>query len=325
MKKIRTLSLTVALAAFSITQSYAEPKSGIAMLGEPALPADFKSLPYANPDAPQGGVLKQAVTGTFDSLNPFIVKGSAATGIRTFVFESMLGRNWAEPFSLYGLLAATIDTSEDRQNFTFKLRPEAKFSDGSPVTSADIVFTLETLRDKGRPNFKNNFSKITKMEAPDEHTIVFTQDKGDRELPMIIGLMPILSKKSWEGKTFDESSLNPIIGSGPYVFGDVKPGEQITYKKNPDYWGKNLPISKGLWNFDTFRFDYYKDANAAFEAFKKGDVDVRTEGDPVRWTTGYKFPAVEEGKVVLEKVEQHSPAPASGFDRRPQTTRHRRC
>ncbi len=313
MKKIRTLSLTVALAALFCTQSFAEPKFGIAMLGEPALKSDFKSLPYANPDAPQGGVLKQAVTGTFDSLNPFIVKGSAATGIRTFVFESLLGRNWAEPFSLYGLLAETIDTSDDRQTFTFKLRPEAKFSDGSPVTSADIVFSLETLRDKGRPNFKNNFSKITKMETPDEHTITFTQDKGDRELPMIIGLMPILSKKSWEGKTFDESSLNPIIGSGPYVFGDVKPGEQITYKKNPDYWGKNLPINKGLWNFDTFRFDYYKDANAAFEAFKKGDVDVRTEGDPVRWTTGYKFPAVEEGKVLIEKIDQHSPAPASGF------------
>jgi peptide/nickel transport system substrate-binding protein len=316
MKKIRTLhsfAFGVALAALSFTPSYAESKHGIAMLGDPALAADFGHLPYTNPDAPQGGILKQAVTGTYDSLNPFIVKGNAATGIRTFVFESMMGRNGAEPFALYGLLAESIDVTDDRQTFTFKLRPEAKFSDGASVTAADVLFSMETLRDKGRPNFKNNFSKITKTETPDEHTIVFTQDKGDRELPMIVGLMPIVSKKSWEGRTFDESSLTPIIGSGPYVIGDVKPGEMISYKKNPDYWGKNLPLNKGLWNFDTFRFDYYRDANAAFEAFKKGDADVRTESDPGRWTTGYKFAAVDEGKVLLEEFEPKTPAPTSGL------------
>jgi peptide/nickel transport system substrate-binding protein len=313
MKKIRTLALAAVFTALTTSIGFAEPKSGIAMLGEPALPANFKNLPYANPDAPQGGVLKQAVTGTYDSVNPFIVKGNAATGIRTFVFESLLGRNWAEPFSLYGLLAATIDATDDRQTFTFKIRPEAKFSDGSPVTSADVQWTMETLRDKGRPNFKNNFSKISKIETPDDHTIVFHQEKGDRELPMIIGLMPILSKTSWDGKTFDESSLNPIIGTGPYVFGDIKPGEAISYKRNPDYWGKNLAISKGLWNFDTFRFDYYKDANTAFEAFKKGDVDIRTEADPTRWNTGYKFDAVTQGKIVQEQFEAKTPSPTTGF------------
>jgi peptide/nickel transport system substrate-binding protein len=313
MKKIRTLALAAVFTALTTSMALAEPKSGIAMLGEPALPANFKNLPYANPDAPQGGVLKQAVTGTYDSVNPFIVKGNAATGIRTFVFESLLGRNWAEPFSLYGLLAETIDATDDRQTFTFKIRPEAKFSDGSTVTSADVQWTMETLRDKGRPNFKNNFSKISKVETPDDHTIIFHQEKGDRELPMIIGLMPILSKSSWDGKTFDESSLNPIIGTGPYVFGDVKPGETISYKKNPDYWGKNLAISKGLWNFDTFRFDYYKDANTAFEAFKKGDVDIRTEADPTRWNTGYKFDAVTQGKIVQEQFEAKTPSPTTGF------------
>jgi peptide/nickel transport system substrate-binding protein len=313
MKKIRTLALATVLVSLSTLPSFAEPKHGMAMLGDPALPADFKHLPYTNPDAPQGGILKQAVTGTFDSVNPFIIKGNAATGARTLVFESMMGRSGAEPFSLYGLLAQSTDVTDDRQTFTFKLRPEAKFSDGTPVTSADVVFSMETLRDKGRPNYKNNYSKLSKVETPDEHTIIFHQEKGDRELPMIIGLMPIISKKSWDGKTFDESSLSPIIGSGPYVFGDIKPGEMVSYKKNPDYWGKNLPINKGLWNFDTFRFDYYRDANAAFEAFKKGDADIRTESDPGRWNTGYKFPAVTEGKVILEKVEQKTPAPASGF------------
>ena len=313
MKKIRTLALAAVFAALSSTISYAAPKHGIVMLGEPALPTDFKNLPYANPDAPQGGTLKQATTGTFDSINPFIVKGNAATGVRTFVFESLMGRNWGEPFGLYGLLAETIDVTDDRQTFTFRLRPEAKFSDGSPVTAADVLWSMETLRDKGRPNFKNNIGKITKIETPDDHTIVFHQDKGDRELPMIIGLVPILSKKSWDGKVFDESTVLPITGTGPYVFGDIKPGEMISYKKNPDYWGKNLSLNKGLWNFDNFRFDYYKDANAAFEAFKKGDADVRTEGDPIRWKTGYNFPAVNEGKVLTEFVEQKTPAPTSGL------------
>jgi peptide/nickel transport system substrate-binding protein len=313
MKKIRTLALAAVFAALSTTISSAEPKHGMAMLGDPALPPDFKNLPYANPDAPQGGILKQAVTGTYDSVNPFIVKGNAVTGPRTFVFESLMGRNWGEAFTLYGLLAESIDVSDDRQVFTFKLRPEAKFSDGTPVTAADVQWSMETLRDKGRPNFKNNIGKLSKIEVLDEHTIKFTQEKGDRELPMIIGLVPILSKKSWDGKAFDESTVEPLIGSGPYVFGDIKPGESISYKKNPDYWGKNLAISKGLWNFDSFRFDYYKDANAAFEAFKKGEADVRTEGDPVRWKTGYTFPAVNEGKVLTEFMEAKTPAPASGL------------
>lgn len=313
MKKIRKLALAAVFTAIATSIAMAEPKPGIAMLGDPALPADFKSLPYANPDAPQGGILKQAVTGTFDSVNPFIVKGNAATGPRTFVFESLMGRNWGEPFALYGLLAESIDVTDDRQTFTFKLRPEAKFSDGARVTAADVQWSMETLRDKGRPNFKNNIGKLAKIEVLDDHTIKFTQEKGDRELPMIIGLVPILEKKAWDGKAFDESTVEPLVGSGPYVFGDIKPGEMISYKKNPDYWGKNLPINKGLWNFDSFRFDYYKDASAAFEAFKKGDVDVRTEGDPVRWKTGYTFPAVNEGKVLTEFMVAKTPSPASGL------------
>ena len=316
MNMIRTLASLCAggvLAVSSLSTALSAPQAGIAMHGEPLLPADFKNLPYANPDAPQGGTLKQAITGTFDSLSPFIVKGTAATGVRTYVFESLMGRNWDEAFSLYGLLAESIDVSDDRQTFTFKIRPEAKFSDGKSVTAADVVFSMETLRDKGRPNYKNSYSKITKVETPDDHTVIFHQESGDRELPLIVGVMPIVPKHAWEGKAFDETSLDPIIGSGPYVIAEAKAGESITYKKNPDYWGKALAISKGLWNFDTVRFDYYRDANAAFEAFKKGDADIRTEGDPVRWSTGYDFPAVKNGKVTLEKIIQRSPAPASGF------------
>ncbi len=310
---IRRSFLFAASVLFSASLVHADPKHGIAMQGDPALPPDFKNLPYVNPDAPQGGQLRQAITGTFDTLNPFIIKGNAANGIRTYMFESLMARNGDEPFSLYGLLAESIDVSGDRQTFTYKIRPEAKFSDGTPVTAADVVFSMETLRDKGRPNYKNNYAKVKSVETPDDHTLVFRQDAGDRELPLIMGLMPILSKKSWQGRNFDEITFVPLVGSGPYVIDDVKADESISYKKNQDYWGKGLSINKGLWNFDTVRFDYYRDANAAFEAFKKGDVDVRMEEEPSRWNKAYDFAALTEGKVVKEFVEQRSPAPASGF------------
>ncbi|MFN4141968.1 extracellular solute-binding protein [Aestuariivirga sp.] len=313
MTTIRSLALFASAVLVLASPSRAEPKHGIAMHGEPALPADFAHLPYVNPEAPKGGQLRQAVTGSFDSVNPFIVKGSSATGVRAYVFESLLGRNWAEPFSLYGLLAESIDVSDDRQTFTFRLRPEAKFSDGTPVTAEDVEFSLETLRDKGRPNFRNSYSKITKVETPDPRTITFRQDSGDRELPLIIGVMPILSKAFWQGKDFAQTTLDPIIGSGPYVMKAVKAGESIVYAKDPDYWGKDLPLQKGMWNFDEVRFDYYRDANAAFEAFKSGLADIRIEADPVRWNTGYDFPAVKEGRVMLEKIQQKTPAPASGL------------
>jgi peptide/nickel transport system substrate-binding protein len=310
---IRRVFLFAAALLISAGQLSAAPKHGFAMQGDPALPPDFQHLPYVNPDAPQGGQLRQAVTGNFDSLNPFIVKGTAARDIRTFTFESLMGRNWDEPLAVYGLLAESIDVADDRQTFTFKLRPEARFSDGTPVTSADVVFTLETLRDKGRPNFKNSYGKVTSMETPDAQTIIFKQEAGDRELPLIIGVMPILSKQSWQSRNFEDATLTPLVGSGPYVVSVAKPDETITFQKSPNYWGKGLPITKGLWNFETVRFDYYRDANATFEALKKGDADVRIEPDPARWTKAYDFAAVTDGRVIKEFVEQRSPAPAAGL------------
>jgi peptide/nickel transport system substrate-binding protein len=309
---IRSVWFVVGLSLCAST-AFAAPKHAIAMLGEPAMAADYKSLPYANPDAPQGGTLRQAMVGTFDSLNPFIIKGNAATGLRTYVFESIMYRNYSEPFSLYCLLCESIDVSDDRQTFTFKLRPDVRFSDGSPLTTADIIFTMETLRGHGRSNFKNAYAKIKKIETPDAQTLVFHQEAGDRELPLLLGLMPVFSKTSAEGKDFESPSMTGFIGTGPYVVADAKADEIITYKKNPDYWGKAHPINRGLWNFDTLRFDYYRDANTAFEAFKKGDADIRTEADPVRWTSAYDFPAVADGRVIKEKIESKTPAPTTGF------------
>jgi peptide/nickel transport system substrate-binding protein len=291
----------------------AEPRHGIAMHGEPALPRGFEHLPYADPDAPQGGILRQATTGSFDSVNPFIVKGEKALSVSTYVFESMMGRNQAEPFTVYGLLAETIDVSPDRNRMTFVLRREARFSDGKSVTAADVVFSLATLRDHGLPRFKTYYSKIRKIETPDSRTITLTQDESDRELPLIIGLMPILPKHYWEKRSFEASTLDPIMGSGPYVLSEIRPGERVSYRKNPDYWGKALPFNRGLWNFDEVRIDYFRDNNSAFEAFKKGLADIRVEPDPARWSQAYDFPAVTDGRIIRERIEQKTPAPASGF------------
>ena len=309
---IRSAIVALSLSLATST-ACAEPKHALAMLGEPAMAADFKSLPYANSDAPHGGTLRQAIVGTFDSMNPFIVKGNAAINIRTYVIESLMYRSYAEPFTLYCLLCESIDVSDDRQTFTFKLRPDVKFSDGSPLTTADVIFSMETLRDHGRPNFKTAYSKIKKVETPDDHTLVFHQEAGDRELPLLVGLMSVFSKKSAEGRDFESPSMDGFIGTGPYVVDQAKADEIISYKKNPDYWGKDHPLNKGLWNFDVVRYDYYRDANSAFEAFKKGEADVRIESDPVRWTSAYDFPAVKDGKVILEKIDSHWAAPTTGF------------
>ncbi len=313
---IRTWISSAFLALLCLTSApfaTAEPRHGLAMHGDPALPADFQNLPYADPDAPQGGILRQATTGSFDSVNPFIVKGQKALNVSTYVFESMLTRNYAEPFTVYGLLAESIDVTPDRNRMTFVLRPEARFSDGRPVTSADVVFSLATLRDHGLPRFKRYYSKIKTLETPDARTIVMTQDQGDRELPLIMGLMPILPKHYWETRDFEASTLDPIMGSGPYVLAEIRPLERVTFRKNPDYWGKALPIGRGLWNFDEVSIDYFRDSNSAFEAFKKGLVDVRVEADPARWSQAYDFPAVKDGRIVRERFDLRTPAPATGF------------
>ena len=253
------------------------------MHGEPALPPDFKHLPYANPDAPQGGQLRQAVTGSFDSVNPFIVKGTPAVNVRTYVFESLLGRNWDEPFSLYGLLAETIDVSDDRQTFTFKLRPEAKFSDGTPVTAADVVFSVETLRDKGRPNFKNVlFEDHSDRNARSRSTIIFTSGRGR---PRIAAHRrrhadPLQGLSGRAGSSTRPRST-PSSDRAPMSSARSRPGEAIIFRKNPGLLGQGpAHRSRGLWNFDEVRFDYYRDANAAFEAFKKGDGRCPHRGRP---------------------------------------------
>jgi peptide/nickel transport system substrate-binding protein len=276
----------------------------IAMHGEPALPPDFAALPYVNPNAPKGGQLTQGILGTFDSLNPFIVKGLPvpALQIRGPVIESLMTRGYDEPFTLYGLLARSVETDPDRTYVTFELDPRAKFADGMPVMAADVIFSWQLLRDHGRPNYRTYYLKVTAATALTDRTVRFDlTGNTDRELPLILGLMPILPRHAVDPDRFEETSLAPPLGSGPYVVADVDAGHSVTLRRNPDYWGRNLPVNRGLWNFDTIRLDFYRDASSHFEGFKKGLYDVRTESDPGRWETSYDFPAARDHRVVKEE------------------------
>ncbi|GGH20039.1 ABC transporter substrate-binding protein [Alsobacter metallidurans] len=287
------------------------------MHGEPALPPDFAALPYVRADAPKGGRIVFGVQGSFDTLNPYVVRGIAAQGIAPptgLVFQALMARSFDEPFTLYGLVAESIETPDDRSWVIFRLNPKARFSDGAPVTAEDVLFTWDLLRTKGKPNLRSWYGKVSRATAVDGRTIRFDLDAGgDRELPLILALMPVLPKHATDPATFEQTTLAPPVGTGPYVVAQAKPGESITYRRNPDYWAKDLPISRGLYNPDEIRFDYYRDANALFEAFKGGLYDVRSEDSPTRWTTGYDFPAVRDGRVVKDPVPVRTPKGMNAF------------
>jgi peptide/nickel transport system substrate-binding protein len=290
----------------SAAESYA-----IAMHGAPALPADFTHMPYANPDAPKGGRLVQGLLGTFDSLNPLIVKGLAIQQIRGFVVESLMARGNDEAFTLYGLLARSVETDDARSYVTFHLDPRARFSDGQPVTAGDVLFSWTLLRDHGRPNHRQYYAKVARAEAPDPLTVRFDfGGAGDRELPLILGLMPVLPQHAVDVATFEETSMTAPIGSGPYRVSAVKPGASVTLTRNPDYWGRDLPVNRGLWNFDEIKIDFYREANGYFEAFKRGLYDFRVESEPLRWHDGYDFPAARHGEVIRDAIKTGMPQPA---------------
>jgi peptide/nickel transport system substrate-binding protein len=283
----------------------------IAMHGAPALPATFTHMPYANPDAPKGGRLVQGILGTFDSLNPLIVRGLAVQQMRGFVVESLMERGNDEPFTLYGLLARTVETDDARSYVTFRLDPRARFSDGQPVTADDVLFSWALLRDKGRPNHRQYYSKVAKAEALDPLTVRFDfGGVGDRELPLILGLMPVLPRRAVDPATFEETSMTTPIGSGPYRVTHVNPGVSVTLTRNPDYWGRDLPVNRGLWNFNEIRLDFYREANGYFEAFKRGLYDLRVESEPLRWHDGYDFPAVRSGEVIRDTIKTGMPQPS---------------
>ena len=302
-------SAVLSFTAVGVDKAHAAPAHGVAMYGTPQYPADFTHYSYTNPDAPKGGALRLGTTGTFDSLNPFIVKGRPGQGMRGLVFESLMDRSQDEAFTLYGLLAQSIDMPEDRSRVTFSLNPTAKFSDGTPVTVDDVIFTWETLKEKGKPFHRSYYSKVVKIERPDAQSITFIfNDEGDREIPLIMGLMPILPKHIFKDGVFEKANLDAPIGSGPYRIKKAEAGLQIVYERRDDYWGKDLPVNVGRHNVDKLVYDYYLDSNAAFEAFKKGLYDMRGENDPTRWATGYDFPAVKEGRIRKQSFVKKVPS-----------------
>ena len=302
-----------ALALVTAGPNAAEAAYAIAMHGGPALPENFTAMPYVNAQASKGGRLVEGMQGTFDSLNPLIVLGLSVQAVRGFVYESLLARGYNEPFTLYGLLARSVETDDARDYVTFSIDPAARFSDGVPVTADDVVFSWALLRDHGRPNHRTYYSKVVRAQILDKYTVRFDLAGDNRELPLILGLMPVLPKHAVNVATFERTTLAKPIGTGPYVVSDVQVGKSVTFKRDPNYWGNALPINRGLWNFDEVRLDYYRNSNSYFEAFKAGLYDVRSEQDPTRWQTQYDIPAVRAGRIVKQTFTDGQPKPASDY------------
>ena len=306
-----TLAVAVTLVGKA---AIAEPQHGIAMYGDPALPPDFVSLPYANPDAPTGGQIVTAEVGSFDSLNPFVRKGSVPWQLRFFLGESFMGRSLDEPFSLYGVLAESIETGPNREWVEFTLREGATFSDGSPVTIEDVIWSYETLGTVGHPRYLGFWSKVESLEQIGDRTVRFTFNTEDRELALLAGLRPILKKAQWEGVDFAESTTEIVpITSAPYMIDEFEPGRYVSLRRNPDYWGKDVPFRQGTHNIDEVRLEFFGDETAAFEAFKVGEVNATREFNVVRWDTRYDFPAVQSGDIVKEVIPHQRPSGMTGF------------
>ncbi|MEL6643523.1 MAG: extracellular solute-binding protein [Pseudomonadota bacterium] len=311
--KLRGALATVALIslpAFGV----AEPQHGIAMYGDPALPPDFVSLPHVNPDAPKGGRIVQGEVGSFDSLNPHILKGRVPWQLRFLAYESLLGRSYDEPFTLYGLLAESVETDEDRTWVEFTLREEARFSDGSPVTVDDVLWSYETLGTVGHPRYHGTWNKVASAEAVGPRTVRFEFAEADRELPLIMGLRPILKKAQWEGRDFAESGIDIIpISSAPYVIDDFEAGRFVSLKRNPDYWGADIPFRRGTNNLDEIRMEFFGDGAVMFEAFKAGLLTTMRETNAAEWAEQYNFPAIEAGDVVKSIIPHQRPSGISGL------------
>ena len=287
---------------------------GMAMHGDLKYKKNFKNFEYSNPDAPKRGKIKLSAIGTFDNLNPYILKGVAAYQT-SYLFETLMKSSFDEPFSQYGLLAEKVMLPDNRKWVRFKLRNFARFSDGTKVTSDDVIFSFKILMSKGHPAWKNYYSQVEEVLKINELEVQFNfSGETNRELPLIIGYqLPIFSKKYWSNKQFDKTTLDPPVGSGPYLISDLQPGRSITLKRDPNYWGKNLNVNRGRYNFDEIHTDYYRDVTVALEAFKSGAYDFRLENSSKNWATAYNFNATKNGQVIVEEIPYARPSGMQGF------------
>lgn len=316
---MRTIIITLILMALGPAPAWAAEDDiyvghGLAMHGDLKYGPDFKHFDYVNPDAPKGGTVKHATPATtFDSFNPFIVKGNPAVGIGS-IYDTLMLDSADEPFSQYGLLAETVQTPKDRSWVEFTLRAEARWHDGKPVTVEDVIWTFETLREKGRPFYRFYYGSVSRVEKTGERSVRFTFTPGDnRELPLILGQFAVQPKHYWEGRDFDKTTLEPPLGSGPYRIEGFEPGRQVSYRRIADYWGKDLPVNVGRDNFDRIRFDYYRDATVVIEAFKAGEFDFRAENSSKAWATAYNLEGVTQGVIRKEEIAHDRPAGMQGF------------
>ncbi len=306
--------LTIMLVLLPAADANAVPKSSIAIHGDAKYAAGLTAFPYVNPDAPKGGRLNIGVVGTYNSLNPLIYKGDSASGVREYVYESLMTRASDEPFSLYGLIAESIDVPDDRASATFVLRSEARFSDGSPITTDDVLFSHALLKEHGWNFMRTTYSRVRNVAKVGERGIRFEFEAGgDRELAMLIGLMPIVPRAGTNPDTFEQTSLAIPVGSGPYVVGNVDAGRSLTYTRNRNWWAKDLPVMRGRFNFDEIRVEYFRANTGLFEAFKAGEIDAMPEDDSARWARGYDFPAVADGRIVKREFTTRLPAGMSAL------------
>ena len=318
MKKSFFLLSFLVLTFLYCFECRAEGTHGISMHGDLKYPKDFKHFDYVNPDAPKGGGIKFPVVGTYNTLNPFVIKGTPPAGLSLYserlVYEHLMSRAADEPFSLYGMIAETAEMAPDRSSIIFNLNPQAKWADGQPITAEDVIFSHKTLKEKGPPNLQLYYSKVERVEKLSERAVKFVfkpQSEGgyDPEAPMLLALMTVLPKHALEGRDFEKLTMEPILGSGPYTIAEVKPGHSIRYKRRPDYWGANLPVNRGRFNFDEIHFEYYRNGKVEFEAFKVGQVDVRSEQEPKE----YDFAAAKDGRVIKVEYEHARPVGMKGF------------
>jgi microcin C transport system substrate-binding protein len=286
---------------------------GLSLFGELKYGPDFKHFEYANPDAPKGGTMRLAAIGTYDNLNPYTVRGVSAAGIGQ-IFDTLMLSSEDEPGSEYGLIAESVELAPDNLSVLYTLRKEARFHDGSPITAEDVVWTFNTLREKGQPIYRSYYGDVTEIVPEGERGVRFRFKSADnRELPQILGQMPVLSKKYWADRDFTRTTLEPPLGSGPYMIDSVDAGRSITYRRVPDYWGADVPARKGRSNVDVIRYDYYRDATIALEALKAGQYDVRLENSSKAWAMAYDGPALRQGLLRKEEIANQLPQGMQGF------------